>query len=223
MASSDDFVPGKQKADSVLPASEIIQHAQNLPVDFGNQILYRMCADYPYHSDVDVVGGKIWLIGRAYAASLERKKPQGISTNNLYRQVTQALVASDIDAQLSYLRETYAQPLDARDSEAVDRLLNLHDSFVNLVTRYTQIDKRSLASKYLHFHLPSLIYIYDSRASSALRAIYPRLSCKQARNTRFDYPYHMFYLKMLKLRDDIGAAHNIWLNPRQMDNLLLSL
>jgi hypothetical protein len=35
---------------------------------YGNQILYRMCQEQPLHTDTDVISGKIWLIGRAYAA-----------------------------------------------------------------------------------------------------------------------------------------------------------
>jgi hypothetical protein len=205
----------------VFPDLEAIQRAQNLPLDFGNQILYKMCADYPDHNDVDVVGGKIWLIGRAYAASLERKKPQGISTDTLYRQVTRAIVASDIDQQLAYLKSNFNESLSAKDSHVIEQILKLHNSFVNTLTRYTQIDKRSLASKYLHFHLPTLIYIYDSRANGAIQAIYPRVRLKQTLNTPFDYSYRNFYLKMLKLRDEIVTHHNIWLTPRQIDTLLL--
>ena len=41
---------------------------------FGNSILYRMCQENPYHDREDVVIGKIWLIGRSYAAAIERRK-----------------------------------------------------------------------------------------------------------------------------------------------------
>jgi hypothetical protein len=39
---------------------------------WGNHILYRMCHKQPGHTNVDVIAGKIWLIGRAYAAAIER-------------------------------------------------------------------------------------------------------------------------------------------------------
>ena len=42
--------------------------------EFGNSILYQMCEDNPLHNDSDVVIGKIWLIGRSYAAAIERRK-----------------------------------------------------------------------------------------------------------------------------------------------------
>ena len=40
---------------------------------FGNQVLYQMCRDHPGHTDTDVISGKMWLIGRAYSAAIERR------------------------------------------------------------------------------------------------------------------------------------------------------
>ena len=41
---------------------------------FGNSILYQMCEENPLHNNADVLIGKIWLIGRSYAAAIERRK-----------------------------------------------------------------------------------------------------------------------------------------------------
>lgn len=41
---------------------------------FGNQILYDMCLKNPSHTNENVIIGKIWLIGRSYAAAIERIK-----------------------------------------------------------------------------------------------------------------------------------------------------
>lgn len=38
---------------------------------FGNKILYDMCYNNPEHTNKEVVIGKIWLIGRSYAAAIE--------------------------------------------------------------------------------------------------------------------------------------------------------
>ena len=40
---------------------------------YGNKILYDMCATKPRHDDIDIIVGKIWLIGRSYSAAIERK------------------------------------------------------------------------------------------------------------------------------------------------------
>jgi len=41
--------------------------------DAGNNILYDMCRKYPSHTSKEEVLAKIWLIGRAYAATIERR------------------------------------------------------------------------------------------------------------------------------------------------------
>ena len=44
--------------------------------DIGNDVLYQMCEKYPSHTNEEEIIGKIWLIGRSYAAAIERaKKP----------------------------------------------------------------------------------------------------------------------------------------------------
>lgn len=52
---------------------EYLAH-KNSRWEFGNSILYKMCEDNPLHNEADVVIGKIWLIGRSYAAAIERRK-----------------------------------------------------------------------------------------------------------------------------------------------------
>lgn len=42
--------------------------------EYGNSVLYRMCEEEPEHKEIDVIVGKIWLIGRSYAAAIERRK-----------------------------------------------------------------------------------------------------------------------------------------------------
>jgi len=41
--------------------------------DFGNQVLYDMCRANPQHKEDRIIIGKIWLIGRSYAAAIERR------------------------------------------------------------------------------------------------------------------------------------------------------
>lgn len=40
--------------------------------DIGNRILYDMCGAHPEHSQDGEIVAKVWLIGRSYAASIER-------------------------------------------------------------------------------------------------------------------------------------------------------
>jgi hypothetical protein len=41
--------------------------------DLGNDTLYRLCAEHPGHTEDHVIIAKTWLIGRAYAAAVERR------------------------------------------------------------------------------------------------------------------------------------------------------
>ncbi len=40
----------------------------------GNGILYDMCKKYPRHNNESEIIAKIWIIGRSYAASIERNR-----------------------------------------------------------------------------------------------------------------------------------------------------
>jgi hypothetical protein len=42
--------------------------------DLGNQVLYSLCQDHPGHDHGDAIVAKVWLIGRSYAAAIERRK-----------------------------------------------------------------------------------------------------------------------------------------------------
>lgn len=42
--------------------------------EYGNSVLYRMCEENPEDKQIDVIVGKIWLIGRSYATAIERRK-----------------------------------------------------------------------------------------------------------------------------------------------------
>ncbi len=40
----------------------------------GNETLYKLCRDHPEHKNDKAIVAKIWLIGRSYAAAIERRK-----------------------------------------------------------------------------------------------------------------------------------------------------
>src|SRR5690606_24597290 len=86
----------------------------------------------------------------------------------------------------------------------------------------TGLDKRSFASKYLHFHLPDLFFIYDSRAVTALGKykIKSKLSNKFKSKT-IDKEYANFFCKCFELKNIIDKLHNVQITPRHLDNLLI--
>src|ERR1700741_48060 len=133
--------------------------------DFGNQVLYDMCKTNPEHKSNQIIIGKIWLIGRAYAAAVERRRNKGSETGDaFYEEVVAPKIShSDIDKWFEAIR--------ASNKEDVALHLQTHSKVTNLLTEISGLEKRSLASKYLHFHFPQLFYIYDSRAQNVVSAL----------------------------------------------------
>jgi len=56
----------------------------------------------------------------------------------------------------------------------IDNISYLTDIF----TKISGIEKRSLSSKYLHFHFPDLFFLYDSRAVTSSRRLLPRFKAE---------------------------------------------
>ncbi len=82
--------------------------AKDEPWCIGNQVLYDLCRRYPYHTVNAEILAKIWLIGRAYSASIERgrgKAPGAEWPNDRFytKAVTGALRKSRLDQKLRVL------------------------------------------------------------------------------------------------------------------------
>jgi hypothetical protein len=190
---------------------------------FGNEVLYRLCRDYPKHDDPGIIVAKVWLIGRAYAAAIERRKhadpDNPIANDPFYEKVVApALKDSDLDNRLDSLHQ-YREI----NNENVAVVLETHKYLLDEFKKLTGLYKRSLASKYLHFHHPNLFFIYDSRATSSLREIMPRQKVRQLQQEcDCDSEYAVFTLKLLELCGEIERRFHYRLTPRQIDRLLLN-
>jgi len=135
--------------------------------DLGNEVLYELCAKYPRHDAEKEILAKIWLIGRSYAAAIERRKNSKQDAEQFYlKTVAPAIRNSDIDTWLSDIAWE-RKPT----SENYSGIVAVHKKLTDLFFDISGMKKRSLASKYLHFHFPHLFYIYDSRASSAVAKV----------------------------------------------------
>lgn len=64
--------PSSIRPAPCVPNAQDYAKYRNVAGTFENQMLYRMCADFPAHDDPYVVAGKITAIGRVYAASPTR-------------------------------------------------------------------------------------------------------------------------------------------------------
>lgn len=202
-------------------AIEIATDDTGDPWAVSNAILYRLCRRHPRHDNAPAVTAKVLLIGRSYAAALERGRLSSVdsdATNDLFytRDVPRVLRNSELDARLARLRSK-------RDiNAALTEILGTHSYLCSLFAKLTGRTKRSLASKYLHFHLPHLFFIFDSRASRGLRLLRPHSLPPARVPPRGDREYQRFFLHALALRQKLEHDFGVRLNPRQVDRLLLA-
>src|SRR5262249_6895064 len=143
---------------SNLPSDYEIEAASKYEIhsNLMNKTLYFMCIDNPHHDNEDVIKSKLQLIGRAYSASLERRRTN-VRDADIYALVADSLKQSSIDSQIEELKRKGLDHVLQDDVEAIDQILKLHKYFVSKLYDHVQMNKRSLASKYLHFHLPNLV------------------------------------------------------------------
>ncbi|MGQ0578153.1 MAG: hypothetical protein ACT4PQ_04490, partial [Betaproteobacteria bacterium] len=87
----------------------------------------------------------------------------------------------------------------------------------------SDLEKRSLASKYLHFHVPKLFFIYDSRAVEAMREFSDVLPRAGRTDGTGDNEYRKFAEKCSALGAHCTNEFGLCPLPRQIDNLLLKV
>ena len=180
---------------------------------FGNHILYKMCQDYPLNNNHEIIGGKLWLIGRAYAASVERKA----GANFDWSPLKSAIADSNIDSHLAKCKKIKRVEL-----ENLPQVLLAHKELTMIFKKTTKLEKRSLASKYLHFHAPSAFFIYDSMAVSAVQN-QVKIDRGFNRNSAYDLAYEDFCHRCIKHREALEAQIKFELSPRKVDSELLAI
>lgn len=185
-----------------------------------NEWLYELCRTYPGHNRNAVVAAKVLLIGRSYAAAVERgvrNEPGTIrDTTEFYRKrIATPIRRSGVDAQITKLRA-----LKSISAENAEIVLAVHSRLTDVIASSIGMRKRSFVSKYLHFHAPDVVPIYDSLADVALRTYVPGRVRIPTRWAAYDRSYAQFLSRYLKLRDWIQGHFGHELSPRQMDRLL---
>ncbi|WP_315745472.1 MULTISPECIES: hypothetical protein [unclassified Bradyrhizobium] len=185
--------------------------------DFTNTILYNLCRDHPEHKQVDVIISKLMIVGRVYAAQLERRRNAGEeSTDTFYVKVAEGLIRSDIDEWLRSLRTA--------NKPTTDLTLVVHRRLLDLFKSLTGMENRSFASKYLHFHCPGLFFIYDTRARRVAREPVkePRRRGSAVR-TDIDADYAAFCRQCTSLTGSLRELLGHTPTPRELDKILLYL
>lgn len=163
-----------------------IKHSNQNSFSFGNGILYDMCKkDFknfflPLH-----LADKIWLIGRSYSASPERRsynkahklKTSADGTGQFFQAISQNICQSteykDLHKILGDLQNGYNYDLSQKDINKLALSIKAVYIFNKLIRCATEKfdgvadphvhckNQISFSSKFLHFHCPQTIYIID--------------------------------------------------------------
>lgn len=183
-----------------------------------NDVLYDLCKQNPSHKDDHVILAKLVLIGRTYAAALERRRDPKEGADDFYINVAApALRGSEIDERLKALPN-----VNRPTEDVLPTVVSTHKYLVDVFYQLTGQEKRSLASKYLHFHRPSLFFIFDSRAEAAARSWAPEIVRRKIVADVSDGAYHLFCERCLAIVERAKVVTGAALSPRELDNLLLA-
>lgn len=188
--------------------------------NFCNKVLYEMCKAEPKHTDPDVIVGKILLIGRSYAAAIERRRNVTEESDDFYDEIVAPKML-----KIGEILDRKIQELSLSRKDSVENLLSTHKYLTDIFYSISGLEKRSLASKYLHFHCPSKVFIYDERAKKAINKLVIRPDKRVLDNlssTEYDDEYGKFVCKVQELKQFLEAKLKTHLSPRDIDNFLLS-
>jgi hypothetical protein len=181
----------------------------------ANDVLYRLCEKYPFHDSSEEIVAKVWLIGRSYAAAVERGRVAGANSEKFYTDtVAPAFRDSDLDHRLAQVQR--GRTIGDGD---VQEVLEIHANLAKTVHKISGRIGRSFASKYLHFHRPLYFPIFDSRAAEGVRKCV--VGRAESSFPEGDGEYRSFLARYLTLRRWIEDEHGLRLTPRQIDRLLL--
>lgn len=136
--------------------------------------------------------------------------------NIIFDPVTIWGIGDELDERLSQLRDDGGT---IRDN--VKNILETHKFLMDVFYELTGLEKRSLASKYLHFHCPELFFIYDSRARTAINRYVKRPDKKALDNINCDKEYGDFVCRMLELQAFLQERTDCYQSPRTLDSFLL--
>lgn len=193
-----------------------------------NEWLYQITKKKPSNTNKDVIASKLLIIGRTYAAALERVQDKDIKIN--YNAVAKKIIDNKIEQDINALKTE-----KNIDENTILKVASLHYKLTKIFEKDTKIDKRSLASKYLHFHLPNIVFIYDQRVKTTIGKFvkgkvnikdYPKIQEKLQKNKEeIDREYTYYCLKAFVIYNELKNRNEFIKGkeslPRYVDTLLL--
>lgn len=200
-----------------------------------NNVLYDMCKDYPNHNNADIVASKLLIIGRTYAAALEiNRNNVEVDSDTFYYEYVVSPWMMEEWVKLGKLINEIKKQEGKNPEGLLDKALKIHRKMVdNLVMadgKGKKKERRSLASKYLHFHNPDLFFIYDERARKVIADLKIPYDPVEENESEYDREYKIFTERMINLQEILNELRKeldkkdlckIDLSPRGMDDFLL--
>lgn len=152
------------------------------PID---EAILHVCRKNPYHSNTDEVFAKIALVNRIYRANLSRYL--GRTGKDAEWRLAERLVQEKLDKNFLPLKD-----IRRFNKNSIDTIVQTHEKLVKITYSITKKVQNSFCSKYLNFHFPKIIPIFDSYSYAASWNLVGKqvkaIRCDE--NLNYDYGYH---------------------------------
>lgn len=187
---------------------KIIDYIASEECSFGNKLLYDMCRDIDGQKwdNTKILADKIWLIGRAYTASPERRiskgkvEKTGDGTGDYFKGV-----AKYIHNNCNIKKETVDMlngnyKFDFSDSDinllicTIKSVEKFNDAVKKASIEYDEPRKEesnyknqiSFCSKFLHFHFPDTVFIIDSFSKEATSYLFSNRTSSNKKSIKIE-------------------------------------
>jgi hypothetical protein len=203
-------------------SKELVSKARETYIgDIGDNALYRMCEEYPEHTDKNAIVSKIWLIGRSYAADIVRtkRKPKDITADDFYKEFVYPKmleIGAELDGRIAELNQ-----VNEITPKSLPEISRTHKLLVDSFYSVTGQVNTSLASKYLHFHAPNMFYIYDSYADKSATGLSSGDKKIEKLLQGGDARYIKHLARLYDIQEYIKKEYSIPMTPREIDRMLV--
>lgn len=182
----------------------------------SDDVLYDLCKRCPDHRDLDGTYAKVQIISLTYRADPGRHgKP--------IEKVAEFLTSKhlEIDRVFNRLRKV-SKSNSSLNKMVLQNVVEEHGSLLELLCKKFPEGRspRSFLSKYMHFHCPDIVPIFDRIADGEIRKIIPHSPSILSEPLKADGKYCGFCDKFLVLWN---CAFDQGLNPtvRKLDRYLI--
>lgn len=233
---------------------EIIKESFKADCDIGNKTLYELCEKYPLYDNppsVDALSGQIWLIGRSYAASPERRHYKwseetkednnpgqgGNGLDTFFKSLAKELLKDPgfekiIDFIKGNREKQYKFDYNEKDIELLLQVGNIVNSFNDVLKKaIKRVDKHpnaeinnfiSFSSKYMHFQLRNIVFIKDSISASHLSKMGIKADNDDLKSAIKNSEYHKHIIKEYVFGCMANKQKIPYITPRNIDTYVLS-